>query len=89
MHNDKMINNCRVCGLEQSNPPWGEDGKSPSYEFCACCGVEFGYQDCQLTSIRNYRDQWSAKGAKWESFNVKPKEWNLEKQLQQIAPMFR
>ncbi|CAM2943358.1 hypothetical protein VINE108274_09600 [Vibrio neptunius] len=28
MPNNKMA--CRVCGLIQLDPPWGEDGKSPN-----------------------------------------------------------
>jgi hypothetical protein len=36
---------CRVCGLDQQSPPWGVDGKSPTYAICDCCGVEFGYED--------------------------------------------
>lgn len=35
---------CRVCGLYLGYQPWGEDGKTPSYEICPCCGVEFGYE---------------------------------------------
>jgi hypothetical protein len=33
---------CRICGLKQDFKPWGEDGKTPAFEICSCCGVEFG-----------------------------------------------
>jgi hypothetical protein len=36
---------CRVCGLELEEPPWGDDSKSPTFEHCPYCGVEFGYGD--------------------------------------------
>lgn len=36
---------CRVCGLDQRELPWGEDGTSLTFAICDCCGVEFGYED--------------------------------------------
>ena len=48
MHNDDTIMRCRVCGLLSSDPPWGYDGVSPTFDFCPCCGVEFGYEDAYL-----------------------------------------
>jgi len=50
--------NCRVCGVEQSEPPWGDDGKSPTHEICNNCGVQFGYQDGTVQSVSNYRQRW-------------------------------
>jgi hypothetical protein len=43
---------CRVCGLEQDFQPWGKDGKTPAFEICGCCGVDFGYQDCSLKYVK-------------------------------------
>ena len=34
---------CRVCGKVQDDPTWGEDGKTPTFDICDCCGVQFGY----------------------------------------------
>ena len=83
MHNDaKYV--CRVCGLRQEEPPWGEDGKSPSYEYCDCCEVEFGYGDASLIGIRRHRTRWLLNNANWFDVNAKPENWDLEKQLQQI-----
>lgn len=31
---------CRVCGLPLDEDPWGEDGKTPNYTICPCCGVD-------------------------------------------------
>jgi hypothetical protein len=79
MHNNNMY--CPVCGLEQNEPPWGDDGKNPSFDICDCCGVEFGYEDSTPESIESYRKKWIAEGAKWKR---KPENWNLEKQLNNI-----
>ena len=76
--------NCRVCGLYIEDKPWGEDGRCPTYEFCPCCGVEFGYQDYSLESIREFRKNWLEKDARWDDPKSKPSNWNLEKQMQDI-----
>jgi len=76
--------NCRVCGLEQPEPPWGEDGNTPSFNICPCCGVEFGYEDSTLITIRRYRDLWLENGAKWSVPKATPLKWNIEEQLRHI-----
>ncbi|EGQ8490607.1 MULTISPECIES: hypothetical protein [Vibrio] len=60
-NNDKMA--CRVCGLIQLDPPWGEDGKSPNYDICSCCGVEFGYEDSSVKGVSTYRKKWLEGGS--------------------------
>lgn len=60
---------CRICGLYNLEAPWGEDNISPTHEICSCCGVENGYEDYTLESIREFRAQWINKGAIW--FNKK------------------
>ncbi len=79
---------CRVCGLYNEDFPWGEDGKSPNYDYCFCCGVEFGNQDYTLESIRQYRENWLKNGAQWDEPSKKPEKWNLEVQLKQIPKEF-
>ncbi|MCH9634062.1 MAG: hypothetical protein S4CHLAM7_08000 [Chlamydiae bacterium] len=79
---------CRICGRLQSDPPWGEDGKTPSYDICDCCGVEFGYQDCIIEGIRKYRKKWIEKGCIWDSPENKPLNWSLEDQLKNISNEF-
>lgn len=72
---------CRVCGFEQEDPPWGQDGNTPSFEICDCCGVEFGYEDRLDKSIQKYRENWINNGAKWHKPGKKPQEWCLNEQL--------
>ncbi|MGW3351445.1 hypothetical protein ACWDA3_49795 [Nonomuraea rubra] len=42
------MNECRVCGLSQADPPWGEDGQNPTWAICHCCGTEFVHMEEQL-----------------------------------------
>ena len=46
---------CRVCGYKLNFKIWGDDGHTPSYEMCPCCGVEFGNEDYTISSIHKYR----------------------------------
>ena len=76
---------CPICGYnELKNPPWGEDGKNPSYDICACCGCEFGYEDVTEESKKRFREKWINNGAKWFTSKKKPKDWNLEEQLKNL-----
>lgn len=77
-------NVCRVCGLYLDEPPWGEDGNTPSYLICPCCGVEFGNEDYTVGATRAYRARWLDSGAKWFRPRDKPLDWNLEHQLRQV-----
>ncbi|BAE85638.1 hypothetical protein [Desulfitobacterium hafniense] len=73
---------CHVCGYpDLDEAPWGDDEKSPSYNICPCCGVEFGYEDSQDIALIAYRNNWIKKGAKWFTPSLKPDNWNLEEQL--------
>ena len=78
------MNFCRVCGLFIDSLPWGKDGKSPTYEICPCCGVEFGYEDYTVKSAKNYRSLWTRQGCKWFNLREKPSNWNLEEQMKNI-----
>ncbi len=80
---------CRVCGLQQPVAQYGEDGVSPSYDFCDCCGVEFGYGDATLLGILNHRRQWAATGHKWHDPSKEPTGWSFEDQEVQIAARYR
>lgn len=79
---------CRVCGFidEDGEPPWGVDGRQPTFFFCACCGVEFGYQDCSYEGVKQYRRTWLRDGAKWDNPKVKPANWNVVEQLENVSP---
>jgi hypothetical protein len=79
MDNSKYY--CRVCGLNMDESPWGEDGHTPNYEICPCCGCEFGNDDYTLDSVKRYRGTWLENGAKWFNIKKKPINWDIEKQL--------
>jgi hypothetical protein len=80
---------CRVCGLKLEDPPWGLDGETPLYEYCPCCGVEFGYQDASALGARTFREKWLASGAEWSEPKEKPPDWDLVKQLEHVPEAFR
>lgn len=63
---------CRVCGVPQDEPPWGDDGNSPSFNICPCCGCEFGYEDATPKAIQIHREKWLSTGAKWQEPKQKP-----------------
>lgn len=79
---------CRVCGLEQAAPQYGPDGQEPSFDFCDCCGVEFGYGDMTLKGIQNHRNAWRAEGWNWHDPSKKPKTWSIEEQLKQVKACY-
>jgi hypothetical protein len=86
--------NCRVCGLlyvaeDPADLPWGEDGKNPSFWFCDCCGVEFGYEDSLPEGARRYRKRWLDSGAQWHDPGAQPPRSNLDEQLAAVPPPFR
>ena len=72
---------CRVCGFLEESPPWGTDGKTPTFEFCVCCGVEHGYEDCTLDGVRRYRQRWLDGGARWFHPKFIPDNWIVDEQL--------
>jgi hypothetical protein len=86
--------NCRVCGLlyvaeSAADLPWGEGGESPSYWFCDCCGVEFGYGDSTPLGARRWRTRWLDGGARWHDASAQPPDWNRDRQLAAIPEAFR
>lgn len=55
MHNNEL-NACKICGYSENNWfPWGIDGKTPSFDICPQCNVEFGYEDCNEEAIKSYK----------------------------------
>ena len=71
---------CPVCGFDQLNEPPYDDKNNPSYEICSCCGFEFGVDE----GFKGFRACWIEIGAKWFVPKLKPREWNVEKQLKNI-----
>lgn len=87
--NDEVnVNRCRICGLYQEIPPWGEDGDSPTHNICNCCGVEAGHEDCSVKSCRAYRETWLSKGVRWTVPRSKPIRWSLNEQLKHIPSKY-
>jgi hypothetical protein len=80
--------NCRVCGLRLDEPPWGTDAKTPLFDFCPCCGVEFGYGDATVLGARRWREKWVHSGATWSEPGQRPETWVLDDQLRQIPSDF-
>lgn len=75
---------CRVCGLEQKIYPWGPSGTKPSFEICACCGVEFGHDDATETGVRRAREKWMKAGYPWAEASRKPHGWIPDHQLARL-----
>jgi hypothetical protein len=88
-HSAPNVHECRVCGCYSVDFPWGEDGKSPTFQLCPCCGVQFGKEDCSLESIKKYRGEWISKGGEWFVKNEKTEGWDMVAQMKNIPDGFR
>ncbi|HGF2651789.1 TPA: hypothetical protein ACWXKB_005314 [Escherichia coli] len=89
MHKNNEFYVCRVCGAEQPEAPWGDDGETPTYDICNCCGVEFGYEDSTVQSIKKYKAKWLDSGAKWMNKESEPQNWSVDEQLAHIPLKYR
>lgn len=56
---------CRVCGFRNMGSPRGDDGRTLSFAYCPCCGVEWGYPDSSPAGVARFREAWLAAGAPW------------------------
>ena len=81
---DRLL--CGVCGYRATEPPWGADGRSPSFAFCPSCGVEWGYQDATPTGVERFRRAWLASGAPWRDPSVPPDGLTAQVRLQRVDP---
>jgi hypothetical protein len=85
---------CFVCGLDHRDEPpaawpWGPTGTDPTFNFCACCGTEFGYQDATLSSSRQARKVWADSGYLWEDPAARPEIFNPAEQLKALPARIR
>ena len=80
---------CRICGYLFDEDPWGEDGESPTYWICPCCGGEAGFDDRNREAIRRYRRDWIFSGANWFEPDERPDGWRLADQLVQVPDEFQ
>jgi len=73
---------CPICGFsELKESPYDKQGR-PSYEVCPCCGYEFGFDGAyDQIAFTDFRRQWIKNGAQWFMPRLKPKDWDLRKQL--------
>jgi hypothetical protein len=85
---------CPVCGYSGLEKPshnrWG-DG---SQDICDCCGTEFGYEDAVRDKLKDYpkrweglRNKWINNSAKWFNPKMKPKNWKLQNQLNNLKKL--
>jgi hypothetical protein len=85
-------NKCRVCGLDNyPDFPWGENGLEPSNIICACCGVEFGYEDAggSVSHLAKVRRHWvEVKNCSWFLPKERPVQWDMPQQLRGIPVEF-
>ncbi|GGQ95257.1 hypothetical protein GCM10008957_04510 [Deinococcus ruber] len=79
---------CRVCGYIYPVPPYGDDGDSPTYNYCPCCGVEYGYQDFTPEGVRMYREEWLSRGRLWHDPKEEPENWDWIEQSKNIPDDF-
>ena len=78
---------CHICGWDLDYPPWGEAGTDPTWNICACCGCEFGYEDATPESAGQYRRKWIAEGRRWFKPGARPESWDHETQLRLVPEL--
>ncbi|MGN0065266.1 MAG: hypothetical protein ACI379_13590 [Nocardioides sp.] len=78
--------NCRVCGYDWGEPPWGDSQLEPTYWICPCCGVEAGYEDCAPDGARAHRRAWLATGARWADPSTPHDGLEPEQRLRHVPP---
>ena len=93
---DFLIYCCRICGFdydaigtEPHDFPWGEYGKTQSFDICVCCGREFGYHDYYPQMLLEHREKWKNDGMPFRYPQYKPVSWNPEEQLNSIPEEYR
>lgn len=79
---------CRVCGLRQDEAIWGVDGQSATFNICACCGCEFGYEDCLPEGVQRHREKWITNGGTWFEPTKRPAGWTIEDQLSKVPRFY-
>src|SRR6266508_1459623 len=82
---------CPACGYPGlTEAPWRD--RSPSDEICACCGIQFGYDDVvegrpelRPAFYRDWGLKWRLDGMKWWSANPPPDDWDADTQFRSIT----
>ena len=82
-----------MCGLDLpaigEDPPWGTSGNDPTFAFCPCCGVEFGYEDATLHGAQMRREAWAQDGYRWADPDRQPTGWQAHEQLNNLPERAR
>lgn len=61
---------------------------TPSFDICACCFSEFGYEDATNAGVRAARDLWIEAGCPWRGPESKqPAGWDARAQLEQALKL--
>ena len=77
---------CPVCGFDGLQEPPYDEHNAPSYEICPCCGFEFGFDEAfSQDTFDSFRQKWLKSGAQWFTPELKPKTWDLKKQLSRLG----
>jgi len=77
---------CPVCGYDGLEEAPYDEYNCSSYEICVCCGFEYGFSDgSEGFNFEDYRRKWISEGTKWREPDLKPTNWGLKKQLNNIG----
>ena len=81
----KPNNICPICGYPNlDEPPYDKYG-DPSYEICACCGFEYGFDDhSEGYTFESYRKEWMNKGYPFKWKDDMPEGWNAKMAQEQL-----
>jgi hypothetical protein len=60
-----------------------------SFDVSPCCGVTAGYEDCQPSAARSFRERWLSSGAAWWQPSERPAGWRLDEQLAHVPEKYR
>jgi hypothetical protein len=76
--------------LNHSSPPYHDRYGFASFDCCACCGFEFGFDDdpgasATASSFADYLADWIARGCIWFTPSRRPEGWSLEEQLRRAG----
>lgn len=72
------MNTCPVCGYSKMEFP-----ATRFDTICACCGTQFGYDDC-TRSHASLRKDWIKRGCLYFDFRVEPKDWSRHAAFKQM-----
>lgn len=75
---------CMVCGFPGLNePPYSLETDEGSFEYCQCCGFQFGFHDgVEDISHEDWRNKWIERGMNWSNDKQpSPLGWSPKNQI--------